>query len=119
MNSNVKTDNWVSLVFSTAMLLACMLVVSNASADDQVRTETVTFRDLNVDATADVNTLYDRIHSAAERVCFQPDPRLQLLASACARRAEAQAVERVNLPLLTAYYQFKTGRHTQTLSANR
>lgn len=119
MNSNVKTDRWVPLVFSAAMLLACVLDVSNASADDQVRTEIVTFQDLNVDTADGVNTLYGRIHAAAERVCFQPNLRLQLLASACARKAEAQAVEKLNLPLLTTYYRVKTGSHTQTLSANR
>jgi hypothetical protein len=41
MNSNVKTYNRTILAYATAMWLACALVASNASADDQVRSETV------------------------------------------------------------------------------
>jgi UrcA family protein len=102
------------------MLLACALAASTAFADDQVvRTETVHFQDLDVDTPAGVNALYGRIQAAAERVCFQPNARLELLEAACERKAEAQAVEKLNVPLLTAYYRVKTGRPTHTLSANR
>jgi hypothetical protein len=52
MNSNGKTDNTGLLAYSTALLLGCMLVVSNAFADEQVRAQTVAFQGLNV-ATGD------------------------------------------------------------------
>jgi UrcA family protein len=119
MNSNIKTDSWAPWAFSTAMVLACVLVVSKASAEDQVRTETVPFQDLNVDGSAGVKALYGRIHAAAQRVCSESDRMLQGRASACTKRAEAQAVERLDLPQLTAFYQIKTGGHMQALSANR
>jgi UrcA family protein len=121
MNSNVKTANRIALAFSTAMLLACAVIVSSAFADDQVRSETVKFADLNVNTPAGVGALYERIHSAARRVCSETgsDPFLPVAAAACARKAEAQAIETLGLPPLTAYYQMKTGNHAQPLAANR
>ena len=122
MNSNIKTDSWGPLAFSTAMVLACVLVASSAFADDQVRTETVNFQDLNVDTPAGVKALYGRIHAAAQRVCPKPDIRdlaPMARAKACITKAESEAIEKVNLPVLTAYYQIKTGGPTQRLSANR
>ena len=52
MNSNSKTDNTGLLAHSIALLLGCMLVVSNVFADEQVRAQTVAFQSLNV-ATGD------------------------------------------------------------------
>lgn len=122
MNSNVKTDSWAPVAFSTAMLLACVLVVSHAYADDEARSETVKFADLNVGTPAGVETLYGRIHAAAQRVCPEPDIRElahMARAKACITKAESEAIEKVNLPLLTAYYQKKTGSQPERLSANR
>src|SRR5689334_5548476 len=73
---------------STAMLVTCVLVVSNSPADEPVRSETVKFQDPNVSTPAGVEALYSRIHSAAKRVCVQTDPVLQAAAIACARTAE-------------------------------
>jgi UrcA family protein len=120
MGSRLQTINRAFLAYSTAMLLACVLVASNARADEQVRSETVKFQDLNVGTSAGVETLYSRIHSAAKRVCTAPGGwRSQFGASTCTRDAEARAIAKVNLPLLTAYYQMKTGERTQTIAANR
>ena len=69
MNSNVKTENRSAVAFSIAMLLACAVIVSSAFADDQVRSETVKFADLNVTTPAGAEALYTRIHAAAKRVC--------------------------------------------------
>jgi len=52
MNSNVKTESGIPVAFSIAMLLACAVIVSSAFADDQVRSETVKFADLNVNTPA-------------------------------------------------------------------
>jgi hypothetical protein len=35
------------------------------------------------------------------------------------RKAESEAVGKVNAPLLIAYFEKKTGTHPQTLTANR
>jgi UrcA family protein len=118
MNSNVKTANRVPLAFSTAMLLACVWVVSPAFAGGGLRSETVKFQDLNVNTPQGVQALYDRIHAAARHVCSSTDPIYQLAASDCAKKTEAKAIESVNLQQLTAFYRMKTGNQTP-LIANR
>jgi UrcA family protein len=118
MNSNVKTANRVPLAFSTAMLLACVWVVSTAFAEG-LRSETVKFQDLNVNTPQGVQALYERIHAAARHVCSSTDPIYQLATNDCAKKTEAKAIESVNLPQLTAFYRMKTGNQTQPLSANR
>jgi UrcA family protein len=121
MNSNIKTTNRIPLALATAMLLTCVWGASNAFADEEVRSERVKFQDLNVDTPEGVQALYGRIHAAAKRVCSQSDPVLWPAESACARKAEGNAIEKLSLPQLTAYYQIKTktGDHMQPLVAAR
>jgi UrcA family protein len=119
MNAKVKTDNRSLLAHATAILLAGMAVVSNAFADDQIRTETVKFQDLNVGTPAGIEALYGRIHKAAVRVCSEPDPIRNPAASRCIRKSEAKAIEAVNLPALTAYHRQKTRSHREARIANR
>jgi len=118
MNSNVKTDNRCILGYTTAMWLACVLVAFNAHAGDQVRSETVKFADLNLGTQAGVEALYGRIHAAAQRVCQQPAGE-QAGAKKCMTKAESGAIGKVNLPLLTAFYQKRNGSQPQTITANR
>ena len=118
MNSNVKTDNRSMLGCATAMCLACVLVTFNAHAGDQVRSETVKFADLNVGTPAGAQALYGRIHAAARRVCDQPSG-LQAAVRSCMTKAESEAIGKVNQPLLTAFYQQKTGKTLQTITASR
>lgn len=120
MNSTVKTAG-VLVALQAAMALTCALIASTAFADDQLRTETVKFADLNVNTTEGAQALYTRIHRAAIHVCSYDgaDPLMQISAASCARKAEARAIEKLSLPQLTAYYQAKTGKHTQALSASR
>jgi UrcA family protein len=120
MNSNIKNVDRRSLAFSTAMLLACVWAVSTAYAGEELRSQTVKFQDLNVNTPEGVRALYGRIHAAAWQVCSSTgDPIEQFAARTCARKAEAKAIETVNLPQLTAFYQTKTGDRTQPLSASR
>jgi len=120
MNSIMKTDNRTMLAYVTAMWLACVLVASNSYADDQVRSETVKFADLNVNTSAGAEALYGRIHAAARRVCDQPGNwMLAARTNACVTKAESQAIGKLSLPLLTAFYEQKTGKHPQTFTANR
>ena len=118
MNSNVKSHNRSILIYATAMWLACVLVAFDAHAGDDVRSETVKFADLNVGTPAGVEALYGRIHAAASHVCQQPGGELQAERT-CMRRAESGAIGKVNAPLLTAFYQKKTGSKPQTIIANR
>ena len=118
MNSNVKADNRTIRAYAIAMWLACALVTSNAHAGDEVRSETVKFADLNLGSPAGVEALYGRIHAAARRVCDQPAGE-QAGIRACMTKAESEAIGKVNVPLLTGFYQTKTGSHPQTITANR
>jgi len=118
MNSNVKSANRSFFGCAGAMWLACVLVAFNAHAGDQVRSETVKFADLNLSTTAGVEALYGRIHAAARRVCEQPAGE-QAASRPCMKKAEGEAIGKVNVPLLTAFYQQKTGSHPPTITANR
>ena len=121
MNSNIKTPNRIALALSTALLLSGVWAASNAFADEQVRSETVKFQDLTMDTPQGVQALYGRIHAAAKRVCFQSDPILQIGVAACTRKAEGDAIQKLNVSQLTAYYNIKTktGGHTPPLVAAR
>ncbi len=121
MRPNLQIFNKAGLASCAAALLACALVVSNARADDvQFRSETVKFHDLNVNTSEGIEALYRRIHAAAERVCSPGSNWVYPLGPrACARESEAKAIEKVNLPQLTAYYQAKTGEHRGSLTARR
>jgi len=112
-----KSDNRTILAYAAALWLACGLFASNAHADD-ARSETVKFSDLNLSSQAGVEALYGRIHAAARRVCEQPAGELTA-ARKCMTKAESDAIGKVNVPLLTAFYQNKTGSHPQTITANR
>jgi len=117
MNSNVKADSRSTVGYVTAMCLACVLVAFNAQAGD-ARSETVKFGDLNLESPAAVETLYGRIHAAARRVCDQPAGE-QAGVRSCMTKAESDAIRKVNIPLLTAFYEKKTGSHPQTITASR
>jgi UrcA family protein len=117
MNSSIKTR--IPLSIATAILLSCVWGAPSAFADEPVRTERVKFHDLNVETPEGVQALYGRIHAAAKRVCSESDPVLRAAASACARKAEGDAIEKLNLSQLTAYYKIKTGDRTQPLVAAR
>ena len=109
------------LVLATTMLLTGVWGAASAFADDQVRSERVKFSDLNVDTPEGVQALYGRIHAAAKRVCSESDPVLKAAESACISKADGDAIAKLNLPQLTAYYKIKTkaSDHTQPLVAAR
>jgi UrcA family protein len=117
MSSNIKTR--IPLALATAISLTWVWGACNAFADEEVRSERVKFQDLNVQTPEGVQALYGRIHAAARRVCSETDPVLREAEGVCARKAEADAVEKLNLAQLTAYYKIKTGEHTQPLVAAR
>ena len=118
MNSNGKYANRTILGCAVAMALASVLVASNAHADEPVRSETVKFADLNLDTWAGVEALYTRLHAAAWRICEQPAGE-EAATRRCMRKTEREAIGTVNVPMLAAFYQKKTGNHPQTITANR
>ena len=103
-------DQSKSVAGAAGVLLACVFVVSRAFAaepDGEVRMEHVKFQDLNLDTAAGVDALYKRIHAAAQRVCaFPAQEYLGSFAgrasTKCTKDAEARAIEKINLPALTA-----------------
>jgi UrcA family protein len=117
MNSNVTSYNRSRFGFAAAACLTCVLFSFNAHASDS-RSETVKFADLNLGSQAGVEALYGRIHAAAWRVCDQPAGELRAVSS-CMRKAESEAIGKVNVPLLTAFYQKKTGNTPPTITASR
>jgi UrcA family protein len=108
-----------------ASALAMILVaprVTHADAVDQPPTEVVRFADLNLDTRGGAQTLLRRIQMAAGNVCKQYQPDGSRLPSAaqqsCIRNAVFGAVRNVDLPMLTAYYNEREGRHSQ-ITASR
>jgi UrcA family protein len=119
MNSNAKCLDHTKVAYIVAAWVACVLVAVNARASDSPPSETVKFADLNLSTQTGVETLYKRIHAAGARVCQQPAGE-QAAVRRCVREAESEAVRKVNEPLLTAYYQQKTGdKSPQALTAKR
>jgi len=122
MSGNIKANSRALLILSTGMLLATSAsITSMASADEQLRTETILFQDLNVQTPAGAQALYRRIHAAANRVCsISSDNRFdQLGAARCAQNSAAKVVEQLNLPALTAYYNKITGGKRPPLVVKR
>jgi UrcA family protein len=117
MKSNAKSFSRPILAYAAVMWLGCGLIASNAHAGD-ARSETVRFADLNLNSSAGVETLYGRIHAAARHVCDQPAGELAAVGR-CMQKAENDAVGKVNIPVLTAFYQQKTGTAPKTIIANR
>jgi UrcA family protein len=117
MSSNIKTGKHNLVGCATAMALACVLAAFNAQAGDSL-SETVKFSDLNLNNPAGVEALYGRIHAAASRVCRQPAGELSAERS-CMTKAEGDAIAKVNVPQLTAFYQKKTGSQPPTITASR
>jgi UrcA family protein len=97
-----------SVAGAAGMLLTCAFAASSAFASEptgEVRMEDITFQDLNLGTAAGVNALYQRIHAAAQRVCAVSG-QTELGASAsmkCSKEAEARAIEKIDLPALTAF----------------
>ena len=92
---------------AAVMSLTCTFVVALAL----IPKETVKFQDLNINSSAGAAALYQRLHAAAQHVCFTEwdrGPVKTQQAEVCANEAESRAVSRLNVAELTAYYQVKS-----------
>ncbi|MGH8133968.1 MAG: UrcA family protein [Steroidobacteraceae bacterium] len=88
--------------------LACLLGAAPASADTPgVRSVTVSYRDLNLSTIEGATALYRRLKVAANSVCDEPGAGIGAYQAwrSCYQAAMADAVTRVNSPLLTALYK--------------
>jgi UrcA family protein len=117
MYSYTKTDSKIPTVCAAVVMsFLCAFPVAIAFIPKQ----TVKFQDLNINSPTGAAALYQRLHAAAQRVCFagwDKEPLKVQRAEACANEAESRAVSRLNVAELTAYYQVKN-RQDLTLSAN-
>ena len=107
-----------------AIVIASLLLSAKIFAADATNSETVKFSDLNVSSPAGAAALYHRIHSAAARLCDFPNSNelsmeMRGLQRQCVAKAEAHAVQQLNIDALSAYYDKKTGRSTPMVAQNK
>lgn len=97
----------------------CLLGVAPAwSSTPVAHSVTVSFRDLDLSKLDGATTLYRRIQSAAKQVCGKQTADLieRSIWSSCYRNAIADAVTKVNNPLLTAVHTGRPAQMTAMLS---
>ena len=106
---SIHPSSFWSVAFAS---VACLLGATPAPAADPsgARSETVSYRDLNLSTIEGATALYQRIRRAANSVCDEPGSgvtRYQEWKS-CYQAAIADAVAKVNSPLLTSVYGGKS-----------
>jgi UrcA family protein len=89
---------------------ACLAGAAQADAADAPRSTTVSYRDLNLSTIAGATVLYQRLRHAAEWVCDERGTGLERyrIWHSCYRAAIADAVAKVNSPLVTQLYSGKS-----------
>jgi UrcA family protein len=114
---NIQNQNTLNTVRMTlvavAALSATMLagVTHAAGSADEVATQAVIYKDLNLNSSAGVQVLYHRIQGAANQVCGEVDARDlkgMSIRKACVEHAISSAVAAVNAPMLTRVYLAKS-----------
>jgi UrcA family protein len=112
---SIHPSSFWSVAFTS---VACLLGATPAPAADPgaPRSETVSYRDLNLSTIEGATALYQRIRHAANSVCDEPGAgvaRYQQWKS-CYQAAIADAVAKVNSPLLTSVHGGKNKESTAT-----
>ena len=104
--TSTRRPAFCSVAFTS---IACLLGAAQASADPAVggRSVTVNYRDLDLATIAGATTLYQRLQGAARSVCDGPATGLHAYQEwrSCYQAAIADAVAKVNSPLLTAVHR--------------
>lgn len=101
------------------IVLACSTSAINAAGRDnpQRPSETVKYEDLDLSTTAGVERLYQRINTAAKRVCGPGENHriidIKHAWELCYNGAVDNAVASVGLPALTLYHAAETGRYVE------
>jgi UrcA family protein len=102
----IHPSTFCSVAFTS---IACLLGATQAPAGPAVdgRSVTVNYRDLNLSTIAGATTLYQRLQGAARSVCDGPSGGLHAYQEwrSCYEAAIADAVAKVNSPLLTAVHR--------------
>ena len=91
-----------------------------ADRSDDVPTVKVPYADLDLDRTDGAATLYRRIRAGANDVCRSLESRdlgRELQWQRCIHKATAEAVAKVDAPILTAYYRAKNPEHSVPATA--
>jgi UrcA family protein len=103
--------------------ITCLLGATQAPAADPsgARSVTVSYRDLNLATIEGATALYLRIKHAANSVCDEPGVGIAHFQEwkSCYQAAIADAVAKVNSPLLTAASSGKSKESTATAMLNK
>jgi UrcA family protein len=96
-----------------ALVCAAGAEMAQASEPGVPLTKKVVYGDLNLDSEQGANTLYKRLHRAAEEVCA-PFNNVELARRVawqiCVNHAVTAAVEQVNRPMVTAVHNRSVNR---------
>jgi UrcA family protein len=100
----------------TALLAAVATAAAQLALADSsyyvIPMQRVDYSDIDLSRAAGANALYERLQTAAREVCRPLDSEQLALHKHyvnCRTRAVADAVARIDNPLLTALHEFKTG----------
>jgi len=95
-----------------AVTMASVCAIASAGSPDPSPQRTVSFADLDITHPAGAAVLYQRIRAAAREVCRSSighDLNFAELSGYCVQDAIARAVNEVNTPTLSRYYETATG----------
>lgn len=103
---SMRRSSFWSAAFTSA---ACLAGAAQASAADAPRSQTVSYRDLNLSTIEGATALYQRLRRAADWVCDERGTGVERyrIWQSCYRAAIADAVAKVNSPLLTELHSGK------------
>jgi UrcA family protein len=100
-------------MFLLSALAATASSLAMADTQVNVKSEVVRYDDVRLISAVGAAVLYGRLNSAAARACGGPLDKQPLAVEtryrACVNDAVAKAVAKVNEPLLTVYFESKTG----------
>jgi len=105
---------------AAALAFVGLTVAGSPSHANDVQTEAVGYKDLDLTWTEGAAVLYGRIKTAAHHVCNSDgNGELRVIGEtkACVNKAMADAITQVNHPMLTQYYFTRTGKTAPTFVA--
>jgi UrcA family protein len=111
-----QSDMWKVMVAASFLALSCAAISVKARADQpavvEVPREYVTYpvrySDLDLSKLKGAKILYLRIRHAADLLCESAATWGKKEGEACLRKATDDAVARVDVPLLSLYYQLRS-----------
>jgi len=93
----------------SVLSLACAAAYADTTSELLSRSESVRFNDLNLNQPRDLARLFDRVSSAADRLCgprsFAGHYNKTADYESCYSDTVAHAVARIDRPSVTAYFQ--------------